>query len=98
MANTPAEDKAIFAIAACGATADDRTLRTAPRVKAEPRVIFTQAVFHEHVVGLLEANAVTGIIPHGASLDHSPKATIKKYSGAATAIEWWILGFIAIDN
>src|SRR6185295_362565 len=59
--DAPAKEESVLAVAPGDAFPDHGPLRTASRMEPKPRVVLAHATLHEHVVGLLEADAVAGI-------------------------------------
>src|SRR5439155_25895766 len=80
--NTPAQVESVLTVAAGNALADHRPLRADPRMEAHPGVVLAHAVPHQHIVGLLETDAVAVEVPHHAILDDRAKAAIEKNAAA----------------
>ena len=96
--NTPAEVESVLAVAAGDTPADHRPLRAAPGMEAQPGVVLAHAVLHQHIVGLLETDAVAVVVPHHAILDHRAKAAIEKNAAATAAVEIDILLLVPLDD
>src|SRR5262245_8199478 len=96
--DAPAEEQSVLAIAARGAVAHHRTLRTASRVKAQSRGVFARAAPHGHVVGLLKADAVAVKVSRRPVLNQGAEAAVEKDAGSAAAIERDVLLLVAVDD
>ena len=96
--HAPAEEESVLAVAPRGAVANDGALRAAAGMEAQPGVVLAHAVLHEHVVGLLEADAVAVIVPHRAIFDDGAKAAIEKDAATATPVERDVLALVAVDD
>ena len=55
-------------------------------------------MLHQHIVGLLETDAVAVEVPHHAILDDRAKAAIEKNAAATTAVEIDILLLVPLDD
>src|SRR3989442_14848995 len=82
-----AQIQSILPIASGDAFADHRPLRTAARMEAQTGVVFAHTALNEDIVGLLEADAVAVVVPHGAILNDGAEAAIEKNAGASTAVQ-----------
>src|SRR5713226_8351370 len=74
--HAPTKKQAVLAIVARRATAHEGPLRTAARMDAERSVVLAHAVLHDHVVGLLEADAVAVVVAHAAMADDRAEVAI----------------------
>ena len=53
---------------------------------------------HDHIVGLLEADAVAVVVPHRAAIDDRAETAIEKNAAAAAAVERDVLLLVAVDG
>ena len=67
-------------------------------MQAEAGVVLAHATAHEHIVGLLKADAVAVVISDRAILHDRAEAAIEEDAAAATAVERDVLGLVAIDD
>src|SRR6185369_4521223 len=77
---------------------DGGPLRTAAGMDAQPCIVFAHTALHQHIVGLLEADAVSVKIPRHTILNHCAKTAIEKNAAAATAVEGDILILIPVND
>ena len=71
VADAPAQEQAVGAVAPGDAVPHDGALRAAAGVEAEVGVVLADAVDDRHVVRLLEADPVAVVVPHDAAPDRS---------------------------
>src|SRR5437867_3853586 len=98
MADTPAQEKSVLAIAPGDALPDDGPLGTAARMDAQAGVVLAHAAFDQDIVGLLEAEAVAVVVPHQAILDHRAKAAVEENSSTPAAVQPTILLLVPIND
>ena len=69
VADAPAEEQPVGAIATGQAVPDDGPLRAAAGVQTQVGIVLTDAGGDRHVVGLLEADPIAVVVSHHAALD-----------------------------
>ena len=77
----------VGAVAAADVVLHDGTHGAAARVQAEPCHAFEQAMLHQRVATLLEADAVAVVVAHVALLDHGLETTIEKDAASAATVQ-----------
>ena len=98
MPNAPAQKQAIASIAASRAAPNDRSLRSASGMKSEIAVILRHTIGDRYIVRLLEADAISVIVPHGAMLDLRPEGSTQENPTATATIQMFIRVFVSFNG
>src|SRR5712691_5535763 len=94
----PAQRQPVLAVVARRATAHQGPLRTAARMDAERSVVLAHAVLHDHIVGLLEADAVAVVVAHAAVADDRAEAAIQENARPPAAVEGSVVVLVPLDG